>query len=108
MNNQFFCMMYPKECFSIALATIVITGMYLLFQFIAKKINDKWPQYNVQLIMMVEAVVLVVLSVIAVGLMSYLQNKSVNRPRFNNNGLLVNNNNNGNRPMNLGTNFNAL
>jgi high-affinity Fe2+/Pb2+ permease len=108
--EEIFCMMNPNLCGAIFLGLIVVVGFYFVFQYIAQKINDKWPQFNIQLIMMFEAVVVVVLSVAAVGLMAYSQSKGANsqnrgansNPRFNNNGQLVN------RPRNSGTNFNAL
>ena len=60
---QLFCILNPSTCGALLLGFLAIVGIYLLFQYIAQKINDKFPQYSVSTIMLIEAIVLTVVSV---------------------------------------------
>lgn len=60
---QLFCILNPSTCGALLLGFLAIIGIYLLFQYIAQKINDKFPQYSVSTIMLIEAIVLTVVSV---------------------------------------------
>ena len=60
---QLFCILNPSTCGALLLGFIAIVGIYLLFQYIAQKINDKFPQYSISTIMIIEAVVLAVVSI---------------------------------------------
>lgn len=71
---QLFCILNPSTCGALLLGFLAIVGIYLLFQYIAQKINDKWPKYSVQTIMLIEAVVLVVVSVGVFALLANLKN----------------------------------
>ena len=60
---QLFCILNPSTCGALLLGFLAIVGIYLLFQYIAQKINDKFPQYSVSTIMLIEAIVLTVVSI---------------------------------------------
>ncbi len=61
--DNILCFIYPLECATGFLIIFAFIGIYLLFQHIAQKINDKFPQFSISTIMIIEAVVLAVISV---------------------------------------------